>query len=412
MFPIQANRTTTPAVPGYDVQTLIGEGGMGRVYLARQRRLGRAVCIKLLTIGAGPDPAAARERFEREARLLGMASHPHILTVLDFGILDDGSPYIVTEYVENGDLRKLMSAGRMPPARRRSILGQIGQALAHIHSKGILHRDLKPENILAPTDSLVKVADFGLAVLEDERGRLTRTSQGIGTLVYAPPEQQAGGAVDARSDQYSLAAIAYEMLTGRRSVGSFKPPSEVNPALDHRVDAVLMKALSPDPSDRYPELAGFLEDLDRALAPPASSRLGRALVAGGLALAATAAILVARAPWAAAPPAPQPARPLAAAPAAAAESSEEFRRLTEIRAHEIWVSQGSPVGEAGEAVSLTNWLAAEEQVRERVKQRAFAIWQSQGSPEGTVGDSLRESNMRLAEAQLLREAAPQAVGPR
>ena len=167
------------------------------------------------------------------------------------------------------------------------------------------------------------------------------------------------------------------------------------------------KALSPAPSDRYAELAAFLDDLDRALAPPPSAYLGRALVAAVLALAATAAVLVARTPWVAAPPAPPP--PAAAPPA---EPTEEFRRLTEIRAHEIWVSQGSPVGEAGEAVSLANWLAAEEQVRERVKQRAFEIWKSQGSPSGAVGDSLRESNMRLAEAQLLREAEQPAPAPR
>jgi serine/threonine protein kinase len=394
---------------------------MGRVFLARQGRLARAVCIKLLPADPGPDPASSRERFEREARLLAAASHPHVLTVLDFGVLDDGSPYLVTEYVEHGDLRKLMGAGRIPPARRRSILAQIGQALAHIHSRGILHRDLKPENILTPTDSLVKVADFGLAVLEGEHGRLTRTSQGIGTLIYAPPEQQAGGAVDARSDQYSLAAIAYELLTGKRPVGSFKPPSEVDPALDRRVDAVVMKALSPAPADRYAELGAFLGDLDGALAPPTSARRTWALIGVALALAVAVAVLAARAfqPGPADPPVPAAGPDPAPAPAAAkpapdappsqadappSEPTEAFRRLTEIRAHEIWVSQGSPEGEAGEAVSEANWLEAEGQVRELVKQRAFEIWRSQGSPTGAVGDALREANMRLAESQLLHEA--------
>ena len=106
---------TLPIVPGYDVLRLVGQGGMGRVFLARQGRLARAVCIKLLPADPGADPASSRERFEREARLLAAASHPHVLTVLDFGVLDDGSPYLVTEYVEHGDLRKLMgaSAGRI-----------------------------------------------------------------------------------------------------------------------------------------------------------------------------------------------------------------------------------------------------------------------------------------------------------
>ncbi|WP_337173725.1 serine/threonine-protein kinase [Paludisphaera sp.] len=396
-----------PVVPGYEVVRLIGQGGMGRVYLARHGRLGHMVCIKLLAAGAGPDPSVARERFEREARLLAAASHPHVLTVIDFGVLDDGSPYLVTEYVEHGDLRKLMAAGRIPPARRRSILGQIGAALAHIHAKGILHRDLKPENILAPTDSLVKVADFGLAVLEDDRGRLTRTSQGIGTLVYASPEQQGGGAVDARSDQYSLAAIAYELLTGKRPVGSFRRPSEVDPTLDRRVDAVVMKALSPSPADRYATLGAFLEDLDRALAPPTSARLGTALIGVGL-MAAVAAVLTGLVlrpvPEPPPVPPPAPAPPTADEPLPPAEPSEAFRRLTEMRAHEIWLSQGSPEGEAGEAVSFSNWVEAENQVREAVKGRAFEIWKSQGSPTGAAGDALREPNMRLAEEQLLREA--------
>ncbi|MDG3003514.1 serine/threonine-protein kinase [Paludisphaera mucosa] len=417
MHPIEVNPAALPAVPGYDLLRLIGEGGMGRVYLARQRTLGRTVCVKLLAMPQGEGCSGRRERFEREAKILAMVAHPHVLTILDFGTLpDDGPPYLVTEYIENGDLRKLLQKDRsITPARRRSILSQIGQALSYLHEKKILHRDLKPENILTPTDSLVKVADFGLAVLQEDRGRLTETHQGIGTLVYASPEQQNGGQVDARSDQYSLAAVSYELLTGKRPVGSFKSPSEIDSTLDRRVDGVVMKALSREPQDRYADLDTFLAELDGALAPRAST-LGRALFAGALLAIAAAATAAYRGAWFQRPdpppqilrlqPNPPPVDPFmpGAEPDPDFESSVEFRELTTIRAREIWVSQGSPRGEAGQAVSLANWVNAERQIREELKARAFDIWKAQGEPAGAAGDAVRGRNMRQALSELLKAA--------
>lgn len=412
-----ANAGPLPEVPGYEVLRQIGQGGMGRVYLARQTALGRDVCVKLLGSPTGADAAEGVERFRREAKLLAMVAHPHVLTILDFGTLPNSdTPYLVTEYIENGDLRRLLRGGKpLSISKQRAILSQVGQALLHLHSKGILHRDLKPENILAPTDSLVKVADFGLAVLQSERGQLTQTNRGIGSLIYASPEQQNGGLVDARSDQYSFAAMAYEMLTGKRPVGNFKPPSAVDPTLDRRLDGVLMKALSREPEGRYNVLDDFLKDLDESLAAD-SSLFARPRLATGLVVLAVLVVLAAmwhfRGTGSGQAPTPEsptsgPAQPgvdTQGASTASPRPSPEFHRLTEIRAHEIWVSQGSPTGPEGEAVSMTNWLEAERQVREEVEQRAYELWKAQGSPTGAAGVAVRERNMRKAEAELLEKA--------
>jgi eukaryotic-like serine/threonine-protein kinase len=411
-----------PEIPGYQMLRHLGRGGMGHVYLARQHALGRVVCVKFLAIPEGLDAETCRERFRREAELLAMVSHPHILTVLDFGTTaDSGVPYLVTEYIEGGDLRGLMRGGQpLPVARVRTVVAQIGEALACLQSKGILHRDLKPENILLPTDSLVKVADFGLAVVQNQKGVLTQTNVGLGTVGYASPEQQNALDVDERSDQYSLAALAYEMLTRKRVLGSFTPPSVLNPKLGKQVDSVLTKALAQEPANRYSKLSDFLRELDEALA--ASDRphwvfpLGVGLTAAAIVLGLTIWV------WrgenrtrpndgrAAVEPNPgNPSVDAAVAPgvlgkgAAAPTSSPEFQRLTELRAYRIWVAQGSPVGEAGEAVRKANWFQAEAEVREEVKERAFHIWESQGRPTGAAGEAVRESNMRRAEAELLKE---------
>jgi predicted Ser/Thr protein kinase len=394
---------------------------MGTVYLARQDALSRDVCIKVLAIPGGADAESCRERFRREARLLATVSHPHILTILDFGTTADSDvPFLVTEFIEGGDLRRLMRGKQpVPTARVRSIVSQIGEALALLQRKGILHRDLKPENILMPTESLVKVADFGLAVAQDQRGLLTATNCGLGTVGYASPEQQNALEVDERSDQYSLAALAYELLTGKRVLGSFKPPSELNPRLGRQVDAVLTKALSQDPANRYAKLPDFLRDLDAALARSMRPRWLVPLAVGLPVVAAVAALaswgrLAGDAP-AAPPVAPLVAKPEPAdatgRPADAPERSPEFQELTRLRAYAIWKSQGSPKGEAGDAVASSNWFRAEAEVAAEVDERAFQIWVSQGRPTGAAGDAVSEPNRRRAEAELLKESGG-SVPPR
>ena len=407
----------TLTIPGCEVLRPINAGGMGRVYLARQRALKRLVCVKVLAIPDGEDAELCRSRFEREAELLASVSHPHILSILDYGTTDDsGRPFLVTEYIERGDLRRLMAPGQpMPVDQARSILLQIGEALTCLHSKGILHRDLKPENVLMVTDSQVKVGDLGIAVLRDQAGLLTRSDYGLGTIGYVSPEQQYALKVDERTDEYSLAALSYEMLTGRRPLGVFPPPSQVNPGLSAEVDAAILRGLSEEPADRYASVRDFMAALDRGLL--STPRNGRGLL---LALAATAVLLVLAAglawrlgfgprmgPGAARPialPKDQPeAKRVPPVPAKPVERSREFTRLVELRAYLIWVRSGRPTGKAGEAVKEKNWLEAERQIHDEVEHRAFQIWVNQGRPTGEAGESARELNRRLAESELLEE---------
>jgi formylglycine-generating enzyme required for sulfatase activity len=239
---------------------------MGLVVLARQVRLGRPVAIKFLSIDdpSGIGPRAAR--FRREAELMARISHPNILSIYDSGEIDE-LPYLVMEYVEGGDLRRLMRPGRpmMPTSQACSILSAVAGALGHLHRVGILHRDLKPENILMHDGDNPKVADFGLAVLRAGTGSITETQEGLGTLGYMAPEQRYRLRVDERADQYSLAALSYELLTGECPVGIIRPPSELNSRLRKGVDAVLLRALQEDPDDRYPSIADFNEALQAAI---------------------------------------------------------------------------------------------------------------------------------------------------
>jgi serine/threonine protein kinase len=411
---------------------------MGRVYLARQKALNRRVCVKVLAIPDGEDADLCRSRFNREAELLASVCHPHILSILDFGTTSDCAlPFLVTEYVEGGDLRRMMTPEQpMPVGQARSILIQVGEALTYLHTKGILHRDLKPENILMPTDSQVKVADLGIAVLQGEAGVLTRSLCGMGTVGYVSPEQQYALKVDERTDQYSLAALGYELLTGRRPLGLFPPPSRWNPRLSREVDAAILRGLSEEPKERFPSVVEFVAALDRGLLSPPwrARRLSLALAATFILLCLAAALAsglvfwgkgnvrIAPAPGAPAQPsrekdrpAADPAPPLQAeaakeqARAKAPERSKAFTRLVERRAYAIWVRQGRPEGKEGKAVELKNWLEAESQVRDEVGARAYRIWERKGRPEGAAGEAVREKNLREAEDELLKETEGEGI---
>ena len=280
-------------------------------------------------------------------------------------------PFLVTEYIEGGDLRRRMSAGKpMPVDRVRSLLLQIGEALEFLHGRGIIHRDLKPENVLLPTELLSKVGDFGLAVVQDSAGTLTRSGRGLGTVGYVSPEQQYGLKVDERADQYSLAALGYELLTGRRPLGRFLPPSRLNPALSPDLDAVILRGLAEEPRARYPSVREFVTAVERHLHSSRRSKIGlRLAVLAVVALwimAAGMKAMVGRGSRedqagasAGGQPVPSPGRPEAqpqelppaknqaeAAPSPAARSAE-FKRLTELRAYRIWNEAGRPEGKSG-----------------------------------------------------------------
>ena len=266
-------------IPQYEILELIGQGGMGAVYKARQRGLERVVAIKILPfeIGPGHTPqqnAAFTERFSREARALALLSHPHIVTVHDFG-QSDGLCYFVMEYVAGVNLRQAIQAGKMNPAEALAIVPQICEALQFAHDEGVVHRDIKPENILIDTRGRVKIADFGLAKLlgaHNVDGSLTGTQQVMGTLRYMAPEQMLGTKeVDHRADIFSLGVVFYELLTGELPIGRFAPPSK-KAQVDARIDEVVLRALENEPAERYQHVSEMKTGVDEVVRSPEKAR--------------------------------------------------------------------------------------------------------------------------------------------
>lgn len=204
----------------YRVEQVLGQGGMGVAYLARDERLGRAVTIKAVAPEWADDPTR-RTRLEREARAAAMLSHPGVAAVYALEHVD-GHAFIVSEYVPGRTLRAMLDEGPLPVDRALGVLRQLARGLEAAHARGIVHRDLKPENIMVRDDGVVKVLDFGLAVFGVDGDqptvpfpRLTATGLVVGTPAYMAPEQLAGHAIDARSDIYAFGVVAYELVTGQ-----------------------------------------------------------------------------------------------------------------------------------------------------------------------------------------------------
>lgn len=240
--------------PQLEILELLGQGGMGVVYKARQKQLDRLVALKILPPVIGQETAFA-ERFTREAQSLARLNHPHIVTIHDFGKTADGSYYFfVMEYVDGLNLREIIEARNLGPSEALKIVPQICEALEYAHQEGIVHRDIKPENILLDKKGHVKIADFGLARLLDKPAAiytLTRAGQRMGTPQYMAPEQlERPHEVDHRADIYSLGVVFYEMLTGELPLGVFAPPSK-KVEVDVRLDDVVLRTLEKDPERRY-----------------------------------------------------------------------------------------------------------------------------------------------------------------
>ncbi|UCG58802.1 MAG: serine/threonine protein kinase [Phycisphaerales bacterium] len=239
--------------PQLEVLELLGQGGMGVVYKARQKQLDRLVALKVLPPEISRDTAFA-ERFTREARALAKLSHPRIVSVFDFGNTDSGLYYFVMEYVDGTDLRRVIRGEELSPHEALAIVPQICEALQYAHEEGVVHRDIKPENILLDKKGKVRIADFGLAKLLDlpaTRYALTQAHHTMGTPHYMAPEQvEHPGQVDHRADIYSLGVVFYEMLTGELPLGRFPPPSE-RVQVDVRLDEVVLKTLEKAPERRY-----------------------------------------------------------------------------------------------------------------------------------------------------------------
>jgi predicted Ser/Thr protein kinase len=249
--------------PQIEILELLGKGGMGAVYKARQLGLDRLVAVKILPPEIGADPAFA-ERFTREARALAKLSHQNIVSVFDFGQAD-GQYYFIMEYVDGADVRRLIESGGLKPEEALAIVPQICEALQFAHDEGIVHRDIKPENILVDKQGRVKIADFGLAKLLGKvpgENSLTGSHQAMGTLHYMAPEQMRGaGSVDHRADIFSLGVVFYEMLTGQLPIGKFELPSK-KAQVDIRLDEVVLHSLESEPGRRYQHASDVKTDVE------------------------------------------------------------------------------------------------------------------------------------------------------
>jgi len=259
VVPPEATPFLPPAVeevarlfPQLEIITLLGKGGMGAVYKARQPALDRIVALKILPPQTAGGPGFI-ERFNREARALARLNHPNIVGVYEFGQLN-GLPFFIMEFVDGLNLRQLERAGKLSAHEALQIVPQICEALQFAHDEGIVHRDIKPENILLDKKGRVKIADFGIAKI---LGRapdvaITETGGTIGTPHYMAPEQMEKPAtVDHRADIFSLGVVFYEMLTGELPLGKFAPPSSRKVEVDVRLDDVVLRALEKDPERRY-----------------------------------------------------------------------------------------------------------------------------------------------------------------
>lgn len=256
----------TPGIPGYEIHRLLGSGGMGRVWLARQTSLDRLVAVKVLATG-GLAATQWLDRLEREARSMARLSHPNIVGVYDFVRIPDGAA-IIMEWVGSGTLREKWLAGRKPVRDLGTVTGivrQIAASLVAAHGAGIIHRDLKPENVLVAVDGSVKVTDFGLALPAGAgQDRLTLTGTSVGTVGYMAPEQLEGREVDARADLYSLGVILYELVTGIRPQGHFDRPRTIRRDLPVALEKLILDSLRTRPQKRIASAQEFLSRLNRA----------------------------------------------------------------------------------------------------------------------------------------------------
>ena len=335
----------------YRLLTRAGTGGMAEVWRAEDTGLHRTVAVKVVLDPIARDPAYV-ERFVREARLAAGLSHPNVLPVYDAGTADvDGLevPFVVMPLVTGGSLKEKLR-GPVPFATAVAWLGALASALDHAHAQGILHRDVKPGNVLLDATGRPLLADFGLARSAGSASGLTATGMVLGTPLYMAPEQAQGLALDAKADQYALAVVAFELLTGRVPFHADSPlailhqhvttppapPPSVSGEIPAAVDLVMSRALAKDPAARFPTCSSFVEALARALgislAPVVS-----AVTAAGTAPPAPAVSSGARTVVSAPPPAP------IAAPASRATSSSALRLVAAAAALAVVVAAGAYV---------------------------------------------------------------------
>ena len=266
-----------PQIPGYEVESILGRGGMGVVYKARQLKLNRSVALKMLIYGAAATPQELA-RFQREAEAVAALRHPQIVQVYDVGEVN-ARPYYTMEFVEGGRLAQKLAGAPQPARHAAELVKTLAEAIQAAHDEGIVHRDLKPANILLTANGTPKIADFGLARHFDSGPELTLSGARLGTPSYMAPEQVSGNSrkVGPAADIYALGAILYEMLTGRppfraetavdterQVTGSDPvPPTRLNPKVPRDLETICLKCLHKAPERRYPSAAALADDLRR-----------------------------------------------------------------------------------------------------------------------------------------------------
>lgn len=278
----QTRNLTGHTIGRYQLLEPLGEGGMATVYRAHDTRLDRDVALKLIRRSAFPAEMLENllARFEREAKSLARLSHPNIVKVHDYGE-HDGVPFLVLEFCPGGDLRQRIQGKPMDWRESIRLILPVARALRFSHQQGVIHRDVKPSNILFTTSGEPMLSDFGIAKMLDyaESATLTGTGVGIGTPGYMAPEQWTGQ-TNAQSDQYSLAVVLYEMLTGRKPFEADTPAGillkqasqplsglhQFAPSVPASVESVLLKALEKDPSQRFIDMDAFIQSLETLLA--------------------------------------------------------------------------------------------------------------------------------------------------
>jgi tRNA A-37 threonylcarbamoyl transferase component Bud32 len=253
-----------------EIVELLGHGGMGAVYKARQPALNRNVALKILPAEHTVANPGFAERFQREARALARLNHPNIVAVYEFG-QTGGFHFFIMEYVEGVTLRELVRGQKVAPVQALQIIPQICEALQFAHDAGVVHRDIKPENILIDTTGRVKIADFGLAKIlagNVPEVAITKIGHSMGTPHYMAPEQvEKPGQVDHRADIYSLGVVFYELLTGELPLGRFSPPSG-RAQIDFRLDEIVLRALEKEPARRYQKASHVKDEVQTVASHP------------------------------------------------------------------------------------------------------------------------------------------------
>jgi len=287
----------------YQVLAQLGQGGMATVYKAFQPSLDRTVALKVMRAGLAED-REFKERFAREAKAIARLEHPNIVQVYDYDEID-GRAFMAMAFIEGGTLKEkldeLAKAGeRLPQREIARIISQVADGLAYAHGLGIVHRDVKSSNVMLTRDGRAVVSDFGIAKILSGT-QYTQAGVGIGTPEYMSPEQAQGKTIDARSDQYALGVMTYEMLVGKLPYTADTPlavvlmhvrdplplPSKVDPGVGQATERVVLKALAKDPAERYASVTDFAAALQRAINEDAGGTQRTVMVSGAGATAAT-----------------------------------------------------------------------------------------------------------------------------